>query len=111
MERDVLSRVLEAEKEIQERLREEKSRSLEWTERAKKEAEEELAREEERARENCRKDLEAARLAAENEAAELVRASLIQSEGLDAVGDELLTAIVTTYIREIVPAGHPTRGE
>lgn len=104
MEKDILSKVLEVEREIQERLREEKSRSLEWSEGVRKEVEEELAREEKVLKDCYRKVLDDARLAAEKEAAELLRDSALQSERLTAIGDDALTGIVLKYVRRIVPA-------
>lgn len=106
MEHDILSRVLEVEKEIQEKLREEKARSLERIEKLRREAEEEIAREEERIKGWCREALGEARLAAEREAAELVRNSALQSGRLAALGDEVLSGIVLNYVRRIVSAEH-----
>jgi hypothetical protein len=46
MEKDILSEVIEVEKEIQKCLEVEKAKSHDWLEKVKKESEEELVREE-----------------------------------------------------------------
>jgi len=110
MEKDILSKVIEVEREIQERLREEKSKSLEWVERAKKEVEEELAREEEGLKEYCRKTVDDTGAAAEKEAAELLRGSACQAGRLAAISDDVLTGMVLRYIQGIVPVDPSVSG-
>ncbi len=104
MEKDILSRVIEVEREIQEKLREEKRRTLEWIGEVKKEAEEQLAKEEERVKEFFRKTVDDTGAAAEREAAELLRDSALQGERLAGLGDDALTGVVLKYIWRIVPA-------
>jgi vacuolar-type H+-ATPase subunit H len=110
MEKNILSKVIEVEREIQERLREEKSKSLEWVERAKKEAEDELAKEEEGLKEYCRKTVDDTGAAAEKEAAELLRDSALHAEKLAAISDDVLTGIVLKYIQGIVPVDPSVSG-
>ena len=110
MEKDILSRVIEVEKEIQEKLREEKGKSLEWLEGVKREAEEELAREEERLREYYQKTLDDTGAVAEKQAAELLRDSVLQAERLSGISDEILGRILLKYLPRILPEEYAAAG-
>ncbi len=104
MEKDILSKVIEVEREIQEKLREEKSRTLEWIEEVREDAEKQFAKEEERLREHFQKAVDDTGASAGREAAELLKDSALQAERLAGLGDDVLTGIVRKYIRGIVPA-------
>lgn len=103
MEKDILSKVIEVEKEIQERLKEEKKKSLEWLEGVKKESEETLASEEGRLKEFCREAIADTVAKAEAQGAEMVRDSALAAERLGRVNDEILSTILLKYIAAILP--------
>lgn len=110
MEKDILSRVIEVEREIQEKLREEKSKAMAWLEEVKKEAEEEIAREEERLKEYYEKTAADADAYAGKQAAELLRDSALEAERLAGISDETLTGMVLKYIPGILPADSSVAG-
>jgi vacuolar-type H+-ATPase subunit H len=103
MENDILSKVIEVEREIQEKLREERIKSLEWLEKGKRQAEEEIAREEERLGDSYRKVLDDTVAEAEKHAAEIVQESTLKAEGLSRVSAEALADILLKYIPRILP--------
>ena len=106
MEKDILSKVIEVEREIQEKLRGEKSRSLEWIERARKEAKEELAAEEERLREYYEKAMDTIGAEAGKQADEVLRNSAVQAERLSGISDDTLRRILLRYLPGILPEEH-----
>ena len=103
MERDILSQVVEAEKEIQQCLDREKVKAREWLERVKQECEEEFIREEKNIKESLeRSTAEAAREAAVKAAGAVSRASA-DAERLGRLREEALSRIVAKQIAVILP--------
>lgn len=103
MEKDILGKVIEVEKEIQERLRLEKSKSKEWLEGVKREVEEEIAREEERLKGTYNKAVEDARADAEKNASEIFRDAATLAERCHQISDETLKQIIMRHIITILP--------
>ena len=103
MEKDILSRVIEVEKEIQERLRTEKERSVEWLEKVKREAEEAVAGDEERLRESF-EDAKACSVAdADKKAAEIMRKAAEEEKRISAISDGTLGRIIMKHLALILP--------
>lgn len=113
MEKDILSRVIEVEKEIQERLRIEKDRSLEFLEAVKREVGDSLAREEEILKENRSAAIEKAKAAAREKAKETLQKAEQRAEKYRRIDDSDLKNILTRRLAAILPTeegGPRTRG-
>lgn len=104
MEKDILSRVIEVEKEIQERLISERRKAAEWLEKVKREAEEEVLKEDENLKMTCEKMIGDAEARAEKEAAEITGDAASQAGLLSVMSDETLEKIVMKHISSILPA-------
>ena len=104
MEKDILSKVIEVEKEIQERLRDEKNKAHEWLEAAKKEIERDISLQEEQLRESYTKDREEAKAEAEREAARIVQDASTLAERYRRISDETLEKIVKRHMLKILPS-------
>jgi len=103
MQKDILSEVIEVEKEIQKSLEVEKAKSHDWLEKVKKESEEELVREEKTIKESLNKSIEVAKKEAELKAAEIMKQTKARAERLAKLNDETLADIVGKQITRILP--------
>ncbi|HUI67275.1 MAG TPA: hypothetical protein VL087_03610 [Nitrospirota bacterium] len=103
MQKDILSEVIEAEKEIQQRLEVEKAKSHDWLENVKKECEEKLLREEKDIKESLNKSIEVAKKEAELKAVEIVKQTEAKVERLAKVNDQTLVDVVGKQITRILP--------
>ena len=103
MERDILSQVIEAEKEIQQCLDLEKIKAREWLERVKKECEEEFIREEKNIKESLEKSTAEAAREAGAKTAGTVNQATAAAERLGRVQTETLSKIVAKQIAGILP--------
>ncbi|MCL5023384.1 MAG: hypothetical protein M1497_08480 [Nitrospirae bacterium] len=102
-ERDILSRIIAFEKEVQERLRQEKSESLERLEEVRKATEEKIAREEELLKKTYGQKAEGIKDGPERKAAAIIRQSEAWAEGLGAISEETLMRIVMKHVARILP--------
>jgi hypothetical protein len=103
MERDILSQVIEAEKDIQHCLDLEKTKAREWLERVKKECEEDFIREEKNIKESLAKATAEAAREAEVKAAGIVSRATAAAESLGRLQAETLSRIVAKKIAGILP--------
>ena len=103
MERDILSQVIEAEKEIQKCLDLEKVKVREWLERVKKECEEEFILEEKNIKASLEKSTAEATKAAEVKAAGIVSQAMATAERLERLQTETLSRVVAKQIDRILP--------
>jgi hypothetical protein len=103
MERDILSQVIEAEKEIQQCLDLEKIKARQWLERVKKECEEEFIREDKNIKESLERSTAEAAREAGVKAAGAVSQATAASERLGRLQPELLSRIVAKQITGILP--------
>ena len=103
MQKDILSEVIEVEKEIQKCLEVEKAKSNEWLEKVKKESEDELVREEKKIKESLNKSIEVAKKEAELKATEIVKQTEARAERLAKLNDQTLVDIVGKQITRILP--------
>lgn len=107
MEKDILSQVIEVEKEIQSCLDIEKVKVHEWLERIKKECEEEYIREEKKVRDSLDQSLEEASKEAALKAEEIVSRAEAGAERLGRLPPETLAKIVIQRIAGILPDSAP----
>jgi vacuolar-type H+-ATPase subunit H len=103
MDRNLLSEVIEVEKDIQRRYDLEKARSREWLDRMRKEMEESYAREEQRIAQSLHQSLEEAKRTVECRASDIVQEAEQMAERLAAVRNDTLSRIVTKHVRRILP--------
>ncbi len=103
MEKDVLSQVIEAEKEIQKCIENEKLKAREWVDGVTKECDESFLREEKKIREYLQKELDHAAGQAEAEAAGIVSQAEGAAQRLKTVKKEILSAIIQRHIARILP--------
>lgn len=105
MGRDLLGKVLDTEREIQEKIESEKKRHEKKLEQARKEAEERVLKEEASLRGELERKVREAEEASAARAAEILEAASLRAETLRSMSDEDLQRIVTKYIDSILPGG------
>jgi vacuolar-type H+-ATPase subunit H len=103
MDNGTLSRIIEVEKELQERFESEKKRSQEWLDRLRREYEKELKAEEERAEELLAKSVNDSRIRAERKASEIIDNARKKAWYLKSLNDDNLKAILVRHINKILP--------
>ncbi len=103
MDDDILSQVVEVEKEVQNRIEIEKKMSQEWLENAKREAEEKVLIEEKELKKNINDSISKARLNAGEKAEAIIRDANIEAERLEKLGDDILKNIILKHIIKILP--------
>ena len=106
MEEDVLSAVMEVEREIQERLEAERRKSREWLERVRAEAGRALAGSEERFKKSSEKAVADALSEAESRAADLLSRATREAERLVHLDDDAMRKIMAQYLPRILPGEH-----
>ncbi|MGW8273083.1 MAG: hypothetical protein ACWGN7_06820 [Thermodesulfovibrionales bacterium] len=103
MEKDVLSEVIEVEKEIQQCLDEEKHRSKEWVLSVRNELEARLAREQEEMTSSADEKLNEACVQARAEAQSIVRGQEERASLLAPIPDSILREIIVRHLHTILP--------
>lgn len=103
MEKDVLSQVIDAEKEIQKCLEAEKQKVREWIEGVKKESEDDFFLEQQKIKESLERSIAEAARQAEAATEEVVRAATAAAERLGRLGPGELRALVARRIAVILP--------
>lgn len=103
MEKDILSEVIEVEKEIQKCLELERAKAQEWLEKAKKESTEDFARSERGINEAFERAMVDAEKTAAAKAAEIVKEAAAQVEQLQALDERMLADTVAKQMRRILP--------
>jgi hypothetical protein len=103
MERDIISKVVGVEKEIQDRLDLEKRRADEWLKKVKEEAEEEIRGEGKTLKESFTKAKKDEIAATRRKAAEILNDAAIEAERLSKISDETLKDIIIRHISRILP--------
>ena len=106
MERDLLSKVIKTEREIQAKIESEKKRHEVRIEKAGKEAEERVLQEEAAHSEQLEKSVCEAEEIAKEKAADVLETAARRAENLRGLPDEALQKIVMKYIDSILP-GRP----
>jgi vacuolar-type H+-ATPase subunit H len=102
MQKDILDKIIEVGKEIQEQLRLEKMKSEELLEKVRQEIEEELQSTEKRLEETYDKALNEAKMDAEKEALRIVEQSQSISERIQNIDDETLKRILLKHLKGII---------
>jgi len=105
MEDDILSKIVEVEKEIQERTEIEKNKAHEWLEKVKKDAETELATVEKELYESLNQELQDAKQHAEKKASEILLDAQTKAERIEKLSDEILKTVILKHIITILPYG------
>jgi vacuolar-type H+-ATPase subunit H len=103
MDKDVLSEVIEVEKDIQKSLELEKGKSCLWLEQARKDLKEEYAREEQNIAASLKRFTEEAKRDSEIKAAEILKETMRINSRFAAVNDRTLSGIVENHIHKILP--------
>jgi vacuolar-type H+-ATPase subunit H len=103
MEKDVLSQVIEAEKEIQKCLESEKVKVRDWIEAVKKESEAVYLAEEQKIKESLDHSLAESARQAETKAGEIADAAGKSAERLGHLHPEILQRIVEKRLAKILP--------
>lgn len=103
MEKDILTKVIEVEKEIQDTLDGEKRRSEEWVEKVRMEIEEEVIKEDEDLKKSFKETEGIAIAEIKNKSSEILEGATRQAEGLSKISDEDLNEIIKRHIMRILP--------
>lgn len=101
MDKNLLSEVIEVEKEIQKRCDLERAKSREWLEQTRNEFEAGYALEEQRIAESLQQSLEEAKMTAESRASDIVKEAAQTAERLAMLKSDTLSRIVEKHIRGI----------
>ncbi|HXX54147.1 MAG TPA: hypothetical protein VEI28_06210 [Thermodesulfovibrionales bacterium] len=102
MEKDILGKVIEVEKEIQERLSEERKKAHEWLEGVTKKIEKDATIQEQQLRESYTKDREDSRSEAERKASRIVKDAETLARHCRELSDETLERVVQKYVVRIL---------
>ena len=102
MDDDILSQVVEVEKEVQQRIEIEKKMSQEWLENVKKEAEEKVLIEEKELKKNVTDSISIARLNAEKKAEAIISDANVEAERIEKLDDDILKNIIIKPIIRIL---------
>jgi vacuolar-type H+-ATPase subunit H len=100
---DILSTVIEVEREIQERLDGEKKNSREWLERVKAETELTIAREQERLAKASEESIAHAKEEAGRRVAERLAKAELDADRISRITDELLLSVAGRYLPRVLP--------
>ena len=103
MEKDVLARIIEAERQIQECLNDQRAKAREWLENLGKEAEEDFAQEQIGMKESLGEAARTAQRLAETKAATIIKAAEEKAARVGELDDAALKRAVMARIRRIVP--------
>jgi predicted AAA+ superfamily ATPase len=103
MDDDVLGKVVEVEKEVQQRLEIEKKMSREWLENVKKDAEEKIIAEEKELKGAASDAVRKEKIIAEKKAAEIVNKAKAEGKILEEIKDDILKTIIRNHIVRILP--------
>jgi len=103
MEKDILSQVIEVEKEIQHCLEQEKAAAREWLESVKKECEEDYIREGKNSKDSLERSIVSVAGEAEKKAAEVVSRAVAATERLKGLDDAVLSRVVAKRIAKLLP--------
>lgn len=94
MSEDMLRRIIQAEREIEERIASEQRRAGEWLALRRSEADRRRADEEEGLQRECAAAVDEAMAQAEQQATAIVREAAEQAGRLTAIGDETLQRVI-----------------
>ena len=103
MEDDILSKIVEVEKEIRKRLEIERNTTQEWLEKIKKDTEKELIMAEKELKESLNKAVQDAKSNAEKKASEILLDAQTKAERLEKLNDEILKMVILKHIIRILP--------
>ena len=103
MDNNILSEVIEVEREIQKCLEIEQTKARDWLEKVKKECEAEVLKEEALIKDSLAAAENLARKEAEESAASSVRDAAALVEHMDHLDRAVLQAVVEKHIRTILP--------
>ena len=103
MDKDILSEVIEVEKDIQKRLELEKEKACLWLEQARKDLKEEFAREEQNIAASLKRFTEEAKQDAEIKSAEILKEAMLKNSRFASVNNGTLTGIVEKHLCKILP--------
>jgi vacuolar-type H+-ATPase subunit H len=102
MDKDILNEVIEAEKEIQQRIEQEQGRLSAWLEQVKKESSEAVALAEKNDGEALGRAIEDAKGNAEKQATLAVASAEARAARFQAVDDAVLTAVIMKRLPRIL---------
>ena len=103
MDDDILSKVVEVEREVQQSIEIEKKMSQEWLGNTKREAEEKVRTEEKELRRNLNDAISNARLNAGKKAGDIIKNVNNEANRLETLDDDILKKIILQHIIRILP--------
>lgn len=103
MDDDILSKVVEVEKEVQQRIGIEKDISHEWLENVKRDAEEKILREEKELKIALNEAIKKTNINSEKEAVEIIKNADKEADKLERLGNDILKKIILKHIYRILP--------
>ncbi|MCK5506578.1 MAG: hypothetical protein KAJ10_15550 [Thermodesulfovibrionia bacterium] len=103
MDDDILSKVVEVEKEVQQRIGIEKNMSREWLENVKRDAEEKILREEKALKTALDEAISKTNINSGKKAIEIIKDANTEAEKLERLGNDILKKIIMKHTFMILP--------
>jgi vacuolar-type H+-ATPase subunit H len=103
MDDDILSKVVEVEKDVQQRIGIEKNMSREWLENVKRDAEEKILREEKELKTAFDEAIRKTNISSEKKAIEIIKDANTETEKLERLGNDILKKIIMKHTFMILP--------
>jgi vacuolar-type H+-ATPase subunit H len=103
MDDDILSKVVEVEKDVQQRIGIEKNMSREWLENVKRDAEEKILREEKELKTALDEAIRKTNISSEKKAIEIIKDANTEAEKLERLGNDILKKIIMKHTFMILP--------
>lgn len=103
MEKDILSKVVKVEEDIQEKLEAEKKRASEMVEEAREEAAKRVLAEEARLNDSFNRAVKDSRILAEKKASEILQNTGSDADKINNLSDDTLIRILSRNISSILP--------
>lgn len=103
MEDDILGKVVETEKEIQQKLKQEKLKAGQWLDKIRTAAEKEISSIEDDLKKSFADALEAIKKDVEQQASEMLKKEQEKAAMLERAGDDILRKIIFRHLGQILP--------
>jgi vacuolar-type H+-ATPase subunit H len=105
MEEDILSKVVEVEEEIKQRLEIERKKSRAWIDKMRNDAENEIIAAESGLKESLESVINNAKKNYEEKASKILKNANLKAERFEGLSNEILKGIIKKHISRILPGG------
>ena len=103
MDKDIINDIIKVEKEIEDKIENEKRNVEKWLNEIRLKAEEDILSEEQKNMQLLEQRVEAAKKEAKDRASLLINKAIIYTKNLDSVDDRVLKEMLVKHISKILP--------